>query len=55
MFILFYVFCLHVCMCTTRTLGAWGGQKKELGPPELELQMVVTHCVGARNKTSMFN
>lgn len=30
-------------------LGAQGGQKRELDPPELELKMIVSGHVGAEN------
>jgi hypothetical protein len=36
-----------LCMCTMSVLCAWGGQKKMLGPRELELQMIVSHHMGA--------
>lgn len=35
--------CLHVYMRTTHVPGAWGGQKRELNPLELEFQMTVSH------------
>lgn len=40
---------LAACLCTTRMSGACGGQKKVLGPPNLELQEVVCCSVGAGN------
>ena len=33
--------------------NAFGGQKRVLDPLELELQMVVSHHVGARNQTQV--
>lgn len=44
------VFCLHVCVCTTY-VHAWCPLKLEegVGSPTLELQMVVSHQVGAWN------
>lgn len=38
-------------MGTTWVLGASEGQKKTLDPPELELQMVLSHHVGDGNQT----
>lgn len=38
-------FCLHVCLCTMYMHGAWGGQKRVLGPLGLELWMVVSSYV----------
>lgn len=45
------VFCLHVCSCTTCTIGDRGHQKSASGPLELELQTVVNCPVGAGNRT----
>ena len=45
------VFCLHVCICTTFLLGAHGGQKRVLDSLEIELWVVINHCVGAGNQT----
>lgn len=36
-------------MCPTCMLSTRGGQKRSLGPLELELEMLVSHCVGARS------
>lgn len=37
---------LHSCMCTTHIPGTLRGQKRSLGPLDLELWMVVNHlCV----------
>lgn len=36
-----YVFCLHVCLCTTYVPDAQRGQKTESDPLELELKMAV--------------
>lgn len=49
--------CMHVCIyvytcmcvCIPYVYSAHRGQKKMLDPPDLELQMVVTHRVGAVN------
>lgn len=49
-FILFYVYVcvLPVCMyCTTYVLGTCRGEKRLLGPLELELQVLLSHHVGA--------
>lgn len=42
-----YVHPGHFCVC--------GGQKRKLSPLELELQMVLSHQVGARYQTGIFN
>lgn len=31
-----WVFCLHVCLCTTSVYGAWEIQKRAPDPPELD-------------------
>ena len=51
MFILFYVFCLQVCLCTIYMYGACRGQRgtDSLGP---ELGMVVNHQVGTEPRSS---
>lgn len=36
------MFCLHVCICATCMLSAFGGQKKALEPLELQLQIVLS-------------
>ena len=41
--------CLHVCMFTMCKSGALGDQKRALDPLKLELQTVVSCCVGAGN------
>lgn len=43
-----------VCLCTTSMSGAQGRQKKASGSSGLELQMLVSHRVGARNWTQFF-
>lgn len=51
---LFYVLrtlCLHVCPCTTLMPGTRRGQKRVSDTRKLEVQMVVSYCVGARNQT----
>lgn len=45
------VFCLHVCMHTARVPGDLRGQKRALDLVELEVMMVVSPHVGARNAT----
>ena len=39
-----------MCMCTMCVSVAGRGQKRVSDPLELELQMVVSHHVGAENK-----
>lgn len=46
-FYVIWVFCLHKCLCMT-------GQKRVLNSLGPELQMVVSHCVGAGNQTELF-
>ena len=48
-----WLFFLHVCLCTVCMPDAHGGQRRALDLLKLELQMVVNHCVGARNKTQI--
>jgi hypothetical protein len=45
------MFWLHACLCITWTPGTYRGQKRALDSLELELQMVVSCLVGARNWT----
>lgn len=40
--------CLYMCMP-----DALRGQQRALNPAELELLMVVSHCMGAGNQTSV--
>lgn len=51
---LFYFICMHLlpeCMkCTKFVPGTHGSQKRILSL-ELELQMAVSHCMGAENYT----
>lgn len=47
--------CLHVCVCATHRPDALGGQKRALHPLALELQRVVSHHVGARNRVRVLN
>lgn len=49
---LFYVwvFCLHICLCTTNAHSALSGRKRLLDLLELELQRVVICYVGPRNQ-----
>lgn len=49
------MFCLHVDMCTMCVPGACGGQRKVLDPPELELQVVVSHDIGAGDSTQILH
>lgn len=44
--------CLHACLCTLCVPGAYRGWK-ESDHPELQLQMVVSHCVGIGNGTQV--
>jgi hypothetical protein len=46
--------CLHVCICTTCLLGTCRGQMRALDSLELEVETVVSHYAGARNKTQVF-
>ena len=46
-----WVLCLHVCIYMCICLVTHRGQKRALEPLELELQMVVSCYVGARNQT----
>lgn len=48
-FLYVQVFFLHVCLCATCTTGTRGGQKVAWEPVEMELQMVMSLQVGARN------
>lgn len=45
---------LCVCMCTVCMCGACGSQKRASYTQELELQMIVSCHVGARNQTQVF-
>ena len=45
--------CVHICLCTSCVFGACGGQKRALDALELELQMVVSHHMGAGNQTQV--
>lgn len=46
------VACMYVCMCIVcALLVPCRGQKRELDPLELELHVLVRHCVGAENLT----
>ena len=47
MFLFVWVFCSHVCLCTTYVPGALRGQTTVLNTLELELQMAVRYTVGA--------
>ena len=43
--------CLHIHLCPTCIPGAYRDLKRVLNLLELELQMVVGYCVGARTQT----
>lgn len=46
-----WVFDLHLCLCTMCTMcRVHKGQKQELDSLRLELEQVVSHCVGAGNQ-----
>jgi hypothetical protein len=45
--------CLHICMCATYVPGGLGSQKWALGALELDLCMVLSHCVGAGHWTQV--
>lgn len=45
-----WVFCVHVCLCTTGGTGVCKDQEKALGPWEHDFQMVVSNYVGAENQ-----
>lgn len=49
-----WVFCFHVCLCTTCMHGASWGQRTVSDPLELELQLVVSHHVDVENWTYVF-
>lgn len=42
-----WVLCLHVCLCIICMPCALGSQRVMVNPLDLELQMVVSYCVGA--------
>lgn len=41
---------VHEYLCAVCMLGAYGGQNRELDPPGLELQTIVSHDAGAEKK-----
>lgn len=43
-----WMFCLHVCLCTTYVTSAHQGQKRVSGPLKLEFQMVVSCPTGVQ-------
>lgn len=47
-----WVFCLHVCWAL-HACSSWESQKRAVDPLKLELQTVVSLCVGARNQTQV--
>ena len=56
-FIYFYLVyeCVPACVvCAPRAWSAGGGQNTVSDPQELELQMIVSHHMGARNQTRSF-
>lgn len=44
------MFCLYMCLCITYRPGACGVRKRLTDPLELDLQMVLSHHVGTRDK-----
>jgi hypothetical protein len=46
---IYFMFVNVLLSCTTRVPGVIGGQKRTLHPLELELEMVVSHHVGAED------
>lgn len=44
------LFCFNACMCTMCMPNAQGSQKRAPNPLETELQMFVSHHVGASNR-----
>ena len=46
-----WMFCLHACLYTLYLAGAHGNQKRELGPLELELKIVLSVNVNTGNQT----
>ena len=46
-----WVFCMHMCMCTTQMPTAPKDQTRASDSLRLELQMVISHYVGAGNQT----
>ena len=54
-FVYVWMFCLHVCLCITCMPGAHRGQKRASDSLELELQMVVSHCVARSLRSSESN
>lgn len=46
-------FCMHVCLCAMCVPGTYKCQKRAPDPLELELQIVVSHQVGAGDKTQV--
>lgn len=45
------IFYLHVCLCDMCLLGAHKGQSRMLDFLELELQVMMSRHVGAKNQT----
>lgn len=45
--------CLHLCLCTACELAALRCQKRASDPLGLELQVVMTHCMGVENPTQV--
>lgn len=44
-----YTEVLHICLCAASVLGANRGYRREVEPLELELHIVVSCHMGARN------
>lgn len=53
LFILSYMFCLNICMCTMFMFGAFQGQKKVLKTLKLGLQVVVSHHMHTGTKAQV--
>lgn len=47
------MFCLHAYMCVPYMSGVPGDHRKKLNPLELELQIILSHHVGAENQSQV--
>lgn len=45
--------CLHLCLCAICVLAALRCQKRASNLLKLELQVVMTHCMGVENPTQV--
>lgn len=45
--------CTDICLCATCGPGAHKGQERTPDPLDLELDMVVSHNVGPRNRSTL--